>query len=360
MKKLALILSIAFMLSTAITTFAAEKKTYNWRLVTTWSTSIPFYETAQHFAETVDKLSEGQLKIKVYPAGAIVPAFQIFDAVRNGVAQMGHDWPGYWKGKEEAFVAFASVPFGMNSIEYSMWLQHEGMDLAREVYGKFGLVPLMGGNPGQEIGFYTKKPVNSVAEMGKMKIRTVGWAADILEKMGVSISPVPGGETYLALERGVVDGAEFSTPSATYPLGFQEVAKNVIVPGWYQTSCQNMFMVNEKAYNELPDHLKYILEIASRETQWWSMAEREYENAVAIVNYKKEGVSFNKLDDESLNKLRETTKNYLDSLRKKDALLDKVLTSQEDLIQLYSNWKKVKSGVSAYPYEDYINGMHLE
>jgi len=358
MKKLALIFSIVFILSAATTTFAAE--TYNWRLVTTWSTSIPFYETAQHFAKTVDKLSEGQLKIKVYPAGAIVPAFQVFDAVRNGVAQMGHDWPGYWKGKNEAFVPFASVPFGMNSLEYTIWLQHEGMDLAKEVYGKFGLVPLMGGNPGQEIGFFTKKAVNSVNEMDKMKIRTVGWAAEIFEKMGVNVSPLPGGEIYLAFERGVLDGAEFSTPSTTYPLGFQEIAKNVLVPGWHQTSCQNMFMINEKAYNKLPDHLKYILEIASRETQLWSMAEREYGNAVAIKKYKEEGVTFNKLDDDSLNKLRKTTKDYLDGLRKKNALLDKVLTSQEDLIQLYSNWKEVKSGVSAYPYGDYIKGKHLE
>lgn len=358
MRKLFLpLFALLILFSTAA---VSAEKTIHWKLATTWSTSIPFYETAQHFADVVDKLSQGQLKIKVFPAGAIVPAFELFDAVRNGAVEMGHDWPGYWRGKSPAIEPFASVPFGMNSLEYTIWLDLEGMALAREVYGKFGLIPLMGGNPGQELGFFTKKAVSSLKEMSGMKIRAVGWTAEIFKKRGVNTSPLPGGEIYLALERGVIDGAEFSTPSATYPLGFQEVAKNALVPGWYQTACQNMFMINKKAYDKLPDHLKYILEIASRETQLWSMAKREYENAVAIEKYKKDGVKFNKLDAESLIELRKATKEVLDNSRKKDAMLDKVLSSQEKFIELYSNWKDTKSGVSNYPYEDYIKGKHYE
>ncbi len=341
--------------------FQLYGKTYRWRLVTTWPTGIPWHETVLHFAKVVEELSQGQLKIKVYPAGAIVPAFQVFDAVRNGVVEMGHDWPGYWKGKDQAFVAFGSVPFGLNNVEYTIWLMNGGgMELARELYGKYGLVPLMGGNSGQEMGFFTKKPITEVSQLKGMKVRTVGWAADILKDMGVSVTPLPGGEIYLAFERGVLDSAEFSTPYITYPMGFQEIAKNVMVPGWHQTAVQLMFEVNKKAYDRLPKHLKRVLEIASRETQLWDLARSEYNNAIAIKKYMKDGVKFNKLSDESLNELRKITKKYLDSLRKKHPFLDKVLTSQENFIKQYSVWKDLRSGVSAYPYEEYIKGKHYE
>lgn len=117
-KKLLLVLTMVLMIF-ALTVSAAEKKTYNWKLVETYPTGIPWHDTALHFADTVEKITDGQIKIKVYPAGAIVPAFQVFDAVRNRVAEMGFAWPGYWKGKDQAFVAFASVPFGMNNLEFS-------------------------------------------------------------------------------------------------------------------------------------------------------------------------------------------------------------------------------------------------
>ncbi|MDQ7032416.1 MAG: TRAP transporter substrate-binding protein DctP [Desulfonauticus sp.] len=339
----------------------AQAKTYYWKLVTTWPTGIPWHETVLHFVKVVDELSQGQLKIKVYPAGAIVPAFQVFDAVRNGVVEMGHDWPGYWKGKNQAFVAFGSVPFGLNNVEYTIWLMDGGgMKLARELYGKYGLVPLMGGNSGQEMGFFTKKPITEVSQLKGMKVRTVGWAADILKDMGVSVTPLPGGEIYLAFERGVLDSAEFSTPFITYPMGFQDIAKNVMVPGWHQTAVQLMFEVNKKAYDELPDHLKKVLEIASRETQLWDIARSEFNNAKAIEKYKKDGVKFNKLSDKSLNELRKVTKKYLDKLRKENPFLDKVLASQEQFIKEYAQWKDLRSGVSAYPYEEYIKGKHYE
>lgn len=337
------------------------KKTYKWRLVTTWPTGIPWHQTVLHFAKKVNELSNGELQIKVFPAGSIVPAFQVFDAVRNGVAEMGHDWSGYWKGKNQAFVAFASVPFGMNDVEYSIWLmQGEGMKLANELYGNYGIIPLIGGNSGQEMGFFTKKPITDIDQMKGMKVRTVGWAADILKNMGVSVVPLPGGEIYLALERGVIDSAEFSTPYITYPMGFQEICKNIMVPGWHQTAVQLMFDVNKKAYDKLPDHLKKILRVASEQTQLWDMTRSEYYNGVYVEKYKKDGAKFNKLTDKSLDKLRKTTKEYLDGLRSKHKFLNRVLGSQDSFIKQYANWKVLRSGVSDYPYKMYMSGYHYE
>ncbi len=342
--------------------FADEKKkVYNWKMATTWSTGIPWFKTAEFFAKTVETITQGELKIKVFPDGAIVPAFEVFDAVRNGVVEMGHEWPGYWKGKDEAFVAFGSVPFGMNNLEYSIWLfADNGWDLAKELYGKFGIVPFPAGNSGQEMGFFTKAPITDMRQLKGKKVRTVGWLADILAKSGVAVSPLPGGEIYLALERGVIDAAEFSTPYITFPLGFQEIAKNVIVPGWHQTSVQLMTLVNKKAYDSLPDHLKKALEIAAYATQMWDMARSERENARAIEKYKAKGVTFNKSTSESLIEMRKLVKTYLDELKSKHPNLKKVLDSQEAFIKDMSDWKELRMGVAAWPYENYIKGQHTE
>ncbi len=355
-----LMMTVILMSAFANSSFAGQKK-YHWKMIETWSTGLHWHETALHFAKVVKELTNGQMDIKVFPAGAIVPAFQVFDAVRNGVAQMGYDWPGYWKGKNQAFVAFASVPFGMDDIEYSIWLRAgNGMKLARELYGKFGLVPLMGGNSGQEMGFFTKKPITDISQLKGMKVRTVGWAADILTNAGVSVSPLPGSQIYLALSRGVIDSAEFSTPYITYSMGFQEICKNVMVPGWHQPSVQLMFDVNKKAYDSLSNHLKIVLKIASQETQLWDLTRSEYNNAKYILKYEKDGVKFNKLSGASLIKLRKVTKKYLDGLRKKNPFLNKVLASQDKFIKEYAVWKSIRSGVSDYPYKEYIAGKRFQ
>ncbi|WP_027390135.1 TRAP transporter substrate-binding protein [Chrysiogenes arsenatis] len=361
MKPLALLLLALCAVTLLATGAVANDKKVRWRMATTWSTSLPWQDTAIHFAETVKTITNGQLEIRVFPAEAIVPAFELLDAVQNGVVQMGHDWPGYWKGKDEAFVAFASVPFGLNNVEYTTWLiSGGGLELANELYGRFNTVPLLGGNSGQEMGFFTAKPLSGIADLKGKTVRTVGWGGDILKNAGAAVTPLPGGEIYLAFERGILDGAEFSTPFVTFPMGFQEIAKNVMVPGWHQPAVQNMFTVNKKAWDALPAHLQAALKVASYETQLWDLARSEKGNAETIAKYKQAGVSFNKLDSESLMALRKTTKEYMDGLRAKHPFLDKVMASQDAFTKEYSVWKEIRSGVSAYPYEDYMKGTHTE
>jgi TRAP-type mannitol/chloroaromatic compound transport system substrate-binding protein len=350
----------AFLAATAVSAFA-QGKVYNWKMATTWSQGIPWHKTAEQFAKFTDIASGGQLKIKVFADGAIVPAFEVFDAVRNGVVEMGHDWPGYWKGKNEAFVAFGSVPFGLNNVDYSIWLfGDKGWDLAREVYGKFGIVPFPAGNSGCEMGFFTKTPMNDMRQLKGKKVRTVGWLADILTQMGIGVSPLPGGEVYLALDRGVIDSAEFSTPFITFPLGFHEIAKNVIMPGWHQPGVQLMTMVNKKAYDSLPPHLQKALEVAAYATQMWDMTTSEKNNGLTIAKYKAKGVKFHQSTPASLNELRKVTKTHVDALKAKNPDLKKVLDSQDAYIKDMADWKQIRSGVSAYPYEMYIKGTHTE
>jgi TRAP-type mannitol/chloroaromatic compound transport system substrate-binding protein len=188
--------------------FKPSDKKVRWKMVMPWSKGLLFYDVAVHFCDSVRLASAGRLDIKPFSADELVPAMQTFDAVSKGSAQAGHDWPGYWKGKNEAFVAFGSVPFGLDAEGYNIWLYEKGgLEMMQEIYGKFNLFALPGGQFGQEMGLFSNKRATKMEDFKGMRVRTPGWYMDILNNLGASVSPLPGGEVYLALERGVIDAA---------------------------------------------------------------------------------------------------------------------------------------------------------
>ncbi len=331
-----------------------------WKMVMPWSKGLLFYDIAVHFCDSVRLISAGRLDIKPFSAGELVPAMQTLDAVSKGSAQAGHDWPGYWKGKNEAFVAFASVPFGLDAEGYNIWLYEKGgMEMMQELYGKFGVFALPGGQCGQEMGLFSNKKATKMEDFKGMRVRTPGWYMDILNNLGASVSPLPGGEVYLALERGVIDAAEFSSPAINYPMGFDEITKYVIQPGVHQPGIQCGLFFNQKAYDKLPEDLKWIIDIAARETQLWSYNWINGLNAEAIRKFK-EKVEIVKMDKESIIEFRKTTKKYIDSLKEKHPDVKKVMDSQEAFIAEYADWRDARSGVTPWPYKDFVSGKTTE
>ncbi|MBT8363053.1 MAG: TRAP transporter substrate-binding protein DctP, partial [Deltaproteobacteria bacterium] len=155
--------------------FEPSTETIKWKMVMPWSKGLLFYDIAAHFADSVRLASAGRLDIKPFSAGELVPAMQSFDAVAKGSAQVGHDWPGYWKGKNEAFVAFASVPFGLDAEGYNIWLYEKGgLEMMQEIYGQFGLFALPGGQTGQEMGLFSNKRATKMEDFKGMRVRTPG------------------------------------------------------------------------------------------------------------------------------------------------------------------------------------------
>ena len=331
-----------------------------WKMVMPWSKGLLFYDVAVHFADSVRLASAGRLDIKPFSAGELVPAMQSFDAVAKGSAQVGHDWPGYWKGKNEAFVAFASVPFGLDAEGYNIWLYEKGgMEQMQDVYGQFGLYALPGGQLGQEMGLFSNKRATKMEDFKGMRLRTPGWFMDIMNNLGASVSPLPGGEVYLALERGVIDAAEFSSPAINYPMGFDEITKYAIQPGVHQPGIQCALFFNQKAWDELPEDLKWIVKIAAAETQAWSYNWINALNAEAINKFK-EKVEIVKMDKETLVEFRKVAKTYLDGVKEKHPDVKKALDSQEAFIEEYSVWREARSGATPWPYETYISGQITE
>ena len=264
-----------------------------------------------------------------------------FDAVSKGQADIGHDWPGYWKGKNEDFVSFASVPFGLDTEGYNIWLyERGGLEKMQELYGHYNLFALPGGNVGQEMGLFSNKKASKMSDFKGMRVRTPGWYMDIMTQLGASVSPLPGGEVYLALERGVIDAAEFSTPAINYPMGFDEITKYVIEPGVHQPSCQSALFINKDSYNKLPADLKWIVDIAAKETQLWSTAWQENLNTEAIKLFK-EKVEFVRMDEETINSFAKASHEYLEGLK------PSILTSKRSWTPRSSSRRTSPTGVKS-------------
>jgi TRAP-type mannitol/chloroaromatic compound transport system substrate-binding protein len=337
-------------------TIKTSDQKFHWKMVMPWSKGLLFYDIAQHFADTVKLASGGRLDIKVFSAGELVGAMETFDAVSKGSAEVGHDWPGYWKGKNENFVSFADVPFGLDEQGYNIWLyERGGLEQMQELYGRYNLVAFPCGQTGQDMGMLSNKKATKMADFKGMRVRTVGWYMDILTKLGVSVSPLPGGEVYLALERGVIDAAEFSSPAMDLPMGFDDITKYVIEPGVHQNASQCSIFFNKDAWNKLPDDLKWIVKTAAKETQLWSATWMENLDAEAVQQFKKK-IEFVTMDDDTLNTFAKTTHEYIEELKAKYPDVKKTLDSQEEFRKDYAPWREIKSRVAPWPYETYISG----
>ena len=342
--------------------FKPSDQQFQWKMVTPWSTGLLFYDIAVHFCDSVRLASAGRLDIKPFPSGVgeIVPAFQVFDAVAKGSVQAGHDWPGYWKGHNEAFVAFGSVPFGLDAEGYNIWLyERGGLEMMQELYGRFNLIAFPGGQCGQEMGLLSNKPATKLEDYKDLTVRTVGWYMDILNQTGASSSPMPGGEVFTSLKTGLLDAAEFSSPAINYPMGLGETTKYALQPGAHQPGVQCAVFFNQDAWNELPEDLRWIVKLCAQETQLWSYNWINSLNPEAIRRFK-EKIEILKMDKDTLIAFRKTTKAYIDGLKAKYPDVKKVIESQEAFIEDFADWREARSGVTPWPYETYISGKITE
>jgi TRAP-type mannitol/chloroaromatic compound transport system substrate-binding protein len=331
-------------------------KKHRWKMVLPWSKGLLFYDMAVHFCDTVRLASGGRLDIKAYSAGELVPAMEVFDAVSKGSFDAGHDWPGYWKGKNEAFIAFGSVPYGLDAELYNIWLyERGGMKEMQDLYAQYNLVALPGGQAGQEMGLNSSKKASTMEDFKGMKVRTWGWYLDILNELGASGVATPGGEVYLALQTGVLDAAEFSSPAVNYPMGFDEVTKYIIQPGVHQPACQFAFFFNKDSYDKLGDDLKWILDTAAKETQLWSYSWLNNLNAEAIRRFKEKS-EIVMMDESAIVDFAKTTQAYMEKVKERCPDCKRLLESQEALKKDFADWRSARAGVTPWPLDDVVKG----
>lgn len=289
---------------------AGEQQVFRWKLITTWPKNLPGLGVAPaRFAERLRIMSNGRLDIRVYGAGELVGAFEVFDAVSEGTAEMGHGAAYYWRGKIPAAAIFTTVPFGMTAQEVNAWLHHGGgMELWRELYQPFGLVPFAAGNSGTQMAGWFNKEINSLADIRGLKMRIPGLGGEVLERLGGAPVALPGPDVFSSLQMGVIDATEWVSPWNDLALGLHTIAKYYYYPGWHEPSAVSELIINAEAWESLPEDLQMMVETTARMINDDMLSEFTARNSAALKTLLDEhGVQLRALPDDVLERLKETS-----------------------------------------------------
>lgn len=239
-------------------------ETFRWKMVTTWPKNFPGLGTgAQRIADSIDAMSAGRLHVELYAAGKLVPPFEVFDAVREGVAEMSHDAAYYWVDKNKSTPFFTTVPAGLTAMEHNAWIHYGGgQELWDELYAEFGLGAFLAGNLGVQMGGWFRKEINSVDDLEGLRMRIPGLGAEVISRMGAIAVNLPAGEIMSALESGLLDATEWAGPWNDLAFGFHKIAKYYYGPGFHEPGAAIECMVNLKAWQALPRDLQEIVKAA--------------------------------------------------------------------------------------------------
>ncbi|GAB3191438.1 TRAP transporter substrate-binding protein [Hydrogenophaga aquatica] len=303
-----------------------------WRLASSFPKALDtIYGAAEVFAKHVNAMSGGKFQVTVHPAGELVPAFGVVDAIQQGTIEAAHTAPYYFFGKDDTFALDTAIPFGLNSRQMTAW-QYEGngIKLFREFYSQYNIVNFPMGNTGAQMGGWFRKEIKGVADLKGLKMRLGGFVGKIHGALGGVPQSIPAGEIYQALEKGTIDAAEWVGPYDDQKLGFNKVAKNYYYPGWWEGGPQLTLYCNTAAYNALSAENKAIVECASAIAHTTMQARYDVLNPTALKQLVASGV-----------KIQAFPKTVMDAAFKASNEL------YADLSAKNPNWKKI--------YTDYAN-----
>jgi TRAP-type mannitol/chloroaromatic compound transport system substrate-binding protein len=313
-------------------------------MVTTWPKNFPGLGTgANYLADLIMQMSGGRIEVKVYGAKELVPAFEVFDAVSRGTAELGHGASYYWKGKSEAAQFFSAVPFGLTAQEMNAWLYHGGgMALWQETYEPFGLVPMAAGNTGVQMAGWFNKEIRSLEDLQGLKMRIPGLGGEVLARAGGTPVSLPGGELFTSLQSGAIDATEWVGPYNDLAFGLYKAAKYYYYPGWHEPGTTLECMVNKQAFDALPEELQGIVLNAARVANQDMLSEyiaRNNQALQALVN--EHQVDVRKLPDEVLAHLRGLSDQVVAEIADKDAQSRRVFDSFQAFREQVIQWHNI-------------------
>ncbi len=269
------------------------------KLATSWPAHFPIMgEGVDNFAKRLEAISGGSLKVKIYPKNVLVPALAVFDAASSGEIDAFHSGPYYWKGKNSAFALFSGMPFGMDAEEINSWMLYgEGLALWRELYGKYNLYPLLGGNTNIQMGGWFRKEIRSLKDMKGLKMRIPGLGGEVMAKLGVNPVLLPAGEIYTSLERGVIDATEWVGPALDMMMGFYKVAP-YYYSGWHEPGSVLELTFNKQFWNKLSNEQQQMIEVCANEINSDMTYRFHFENIQALKTLESKGVHLRKFPDD--------------------------------------------------------------
>ena len=315
----------------AVSTQVQAKPEFKWKMVTTWPKNFPVLGTsANKLGELIGQMSGGRIQVKVYGAKELVPAFEVFDAVSRGTAEMGHGSAYYWKGKIPASSFYTSIPFGLTGNEINGWFYYGGgLELYREAYAPFGVIPHPIGNSGTQMGGWFNKEINSVADLEGLRMRIPGIGGEVLRKVGGTPVNIPGAELFTALESGTIDATEWVGPMNDLAFGLFRAAQYYYYPGWHEPGTALEAIVNREALEALPADLQSIVVIACKAANMDMHAEFEARNGAALKTLIEEHqVDLRPFPDDVLAEMADAVRaDYRGSLERLAAMADEAFAT---------------------------------
>ena len=324
-----------------LTVADGSQRAFHWKLVQTWPKNLPGLGSGpEYFAREIERVSNGRLKVHVYGAGEMVPAFEVFDAVSQGVAEVGHGAAYYWKGKIPASVFFTAVPFGLTAQEINGWLHFGGgLELWREIYAPAGIIPFAGGNSGVQMAGWFNREIRSVDDIRGLKMRIPGLAGEVFAGVGGTAVRIPGGEIYTSLQTGVIDATEWVGPYNALALGLHQVAKYYYYPGWHEPGAMLEFIVNKQAFESLPEDLQAMVTVTMRAANQNMLDEFTARNNAALRELvETHGVELRRLPDDVLAALGRESAKVMQQLIETDPMAAKV----------HASYQAFREGVKSY------------
>ena len=315
----------------------------HWKLPVAFGTQLPALgDNALYLAERVLATSNGEMHLEVFEPGAVVPAFSIVEAVKERKIDVGYTWLGYDLGTIPSSVLFGAVPFGMEPWEYAAWWFHGGgQGLAEEIYRALNIHPIFCGVIGPESAGWFRNEIIDLEDIRGLKIRFAGLGGMVMQELGASVTMLPGGEIFQALEKGAIDATEFSMPAIDERLGFNRVVSYNYFPGWHQPFSAFHLVVNTSSWESLASSQQAILETSCTAAVVNSLAKGEALQGETLIGFQDLGVKTRSLPEPILRELAAVTARVLARQSDADADFARVLASQQAFQEEYSHWKRL-------------------
>jgi TRAP-type mannitol/chloroaromatic compound transport system substrate-binding protein len=321
----------------------AELDKVRWKMPIAFASTFPGLGTpSQYVADQLKTISAGGVQVKIFEPGKLVPPFDILSAVSDGKVESGYTWIGYDAGKVPALPLFAAVPFGLKPWSFAAWYyEGGGHDMLQEVYAAkgFNVHAEFCGIIGPETAGWYRNPLESLDDFNGLKIRFAGLGGKVLQQLGASVTMMPGGELFQALEKGTIDATEFSLPMIDEILGFDKVVSYNLFPGWHQPFTAQYMLINGDVWGKLNEATQALINTTCTAAVMRGLAESEYKQGAVIAGFEGKGVTAQKIPRDILEKLKEVTVTVLAEESANDEDFAKVYASQQEFETQYKLWE---------------------
>ena len=329
--------------------FSAQPETANAAKVIDVASTFPknmvfLGEGAESLAAYLSDITNGELVLKVHGAGDLVPALEVFNAVSSGAVPAGWDWIGYWAGTVPVTGLMGAMPFGPNPEVFLAWMWNGGgREILQKAYDPFNVEVFPCQLTAPESGGWFNKEINTPEDFKGLKMRISGLGGKVLNNLGASTQLIPGGEIYVALERGRIDATEFSLPIIDKSLGFQNVTKYYYFPGWHQPASYNSLLINKDVYNQFTDLQKKQLEVACMANVLHTMAIAPAAQVPVLEELKKQGIEVRRFPPAVMDALRAESAKVLAQEAASDPIFKEAYESLTNYMKNVNQWHNLQS-----------------